>query len=275
MFLDYIQWLVHALDIFIVSYLIYRLILVLRGTRAISLIKGVVLLLIALGVSSFFQLQTVSWIIDKLLPVGFLALVIIFQPELRRALEQFGRGRLLNRWLGRTPDSMDNTSLIKILTKTAKKLAENKDGPIGALVVIECQTGVSEYLESGTLLNAELSEELLVSIFVKQSPLHDGAVVIRNQQIVAAGCFLPPPNKQAEVPIEFGSRHRAAIGISEVSDAIVLVVSEEKGHISLARNGLIQRNLSEELLNRNLHDMLRGPARETASFWKKKGGENG
>jgi diadenylate cyclase len=203
-----------------------------------------------------------------------LALVIIFQPELRRALEQFGRGGLLDRLIGKSPDLSDNAKLIKVLTRTAKRLAENKDGPIGALIVIECRTGLSEYNDSGTPLNAELSEELLVSIFVKDSPLHDGAVIIRNHHIISAGCMLPPPNKQAEIPIEFGSRHRAAIGLSEVSDAIVMVVSEEKGYISLARNGSIQRNLSEELLNRNLHDMLRGAPRETSSFWTKKGGEH-
>jgi diadenylate cyclase len=230
-------------DILATSVLIYYFLLLIRGTRAVQMITGIIVLLALLGLANLFHLLLLSSILNLVLIGAAVSLPIVFQPELRRALEQIGRGGFfrLNEGeqsaLGRGDDKVMAT-----LAKAAFLLSRNK---YGALIVIEQQTGLKEFVESGTTLNAALSAELLLSLFVPRSPLHDGAVIVREGVIEAAGCFLPLA-EQSLTERRLGTRHRAALGISEQTDAVVVVVSEESGSISVAREGKLSRAIEDE-----------------------------
>lgn len=244
--------LTNILDILFVAYVIYKLIMLIKGTRAVQLIKGIVVLLIASNVADFLKLTTIQWILDRTWATIFVALAVIFQPELRKALEQLGRGRFFANTSGTTLGVEEINKIINELTRAALHLAKTKTG---ALVVIERDTGLSEYIETGVKIDGFISNEFIENIFVPQTPLHDGALIIRGDRIVAAGCFLPlsdNPNLHKSL----GTRHRAALGITELSDAIAIVVSEETGIISIANDGELTRYLNEEKLTEQLKRYL-------------------
>lgn len=260
------------IDILIVSYVIYQLILLLRGTRAIQLLQGIFVVVLAWALSVWFKLNTLQWMMNQMFTFGLLAVIIIFQPELRRALEQLGRGKLF-RGTSSSDEEQDVTARISHILKAVNHLSKRK---IGALVVFERETGLNDYLESGIPLEAQITSELLINIFIPNTPLHDGAVIIRKHQIMAAGCYLPL-SENPFISKELGTRHRAAIGMSEVSDAICVVVSEETGQVSLVINGQIVRDIKEESLVSKLFEELRpktkAKMKEKTPFWKRKGGE--
>jgi diadenylate cyclase len=264
------------IDILIVSYVIYKLILLLRGTRAMQLLQGIVVVVVTWALSLWFELNTLKWMMNQIFTFGVLALVIIFQPELRRALEQLGRGKLFTRTTAEEDQALHKR--IGELMRTVQYLAPRR---IGALIVFERETGLNDYIESGIAIGGQISSELLINIFIPNTPLHDGAVILRSNQVMAAGCYLPL-SENPFISKELGTRHRAAIGMSEVSDAISVTVSEETGQISLAINGLIVRDIKEESLISKLYEELKSAskakakiANEKNSFWKRKGDSNG
>jgi diadenylate cyclase len=245
----YIQfpWVIqHVIDISIVAFVLYKLLLLIRETRAEQVLKGLAILLFATKLSEILQFNTIFWILKNTATVGVIALLIVFQPELRRALEQIGRGQLFDRLFFR--DDKDPSILISEVVRSVQNMARLK---IGALIVIERKTGINEVIETGVKIDGELSSALLENIFVVNTPLHDGAVIIRGDRIAAAGCFLPLTENN-NISKQLGTRHRAAIGISEVSDALAIVVSEETGVISLAVNGKLTRYLDSKALKEML-----------------------
>jgi len=255
-----------VIDILIVSYVIYKLIMLVRGTRAVQLLKGIVVLIIAWGLSVAFQLHTLNWMMNQAFTFGVLAVIIIFQPELRRALEQLGRGTMFSRSSSGEAENVNRniTEVMKALTYLSKR-------KIGALIVFERETGLMDYIESGIKLDASISAELLINIFIPNTPLHDGAVIISGNQLKAAGCYLPL-SENPFISKELGTRHRAAIGMTEVSDAVVVVVSEETGQISLSINGQVVRDIKEESLISKLFEELRPKtANNKKPFWRRRG----
>lgn len=238
-----------VIDIFIVAYVLYKLMNVIRGTRATTLIKGLAVIFVANVVARALAFQTVSWLLEKVITAIFVALPVVFYPELRRALEQIGRGQLFAKF---TPSPKDEAEhLINTVVQTALSLSSRR---IGALIVIERETGLQEYIETGIALDALLSEELLTNIFEPNTSLHDGAVIIRDDRIQAAACFFPLT--ESCVDSQLGTRHRAALGLSEQTDALVVVVSEETGAISLAVSGQLRRYLTESRLTEQLQAYL-------------------
>jgi diadenylate cyclase len=255
-----------GLDILIVTYVLYRMILWIRGTRAVQLLKGVVVILLATGISNVLHLRALNWLLDKTITIGLVAIPVIFQPELRRALEQLGRGSFFSRTSMDQMDA-DMTNVIGEITKATQILSKNK---IGALIVMERETGLNEYMETGIPIDARVSSELLINTFIPNTPLHDGAVMIRKNRIVAASCYLPLSDNR-NISKELGTRHRAAIGMSEQSDAVAVVVSEETGYVSLAINGEIMRNLDEKSFREMLLNLFAQPKSSGLSFFRKAG----
>ncbi|MEW4372604.1 diadenylate cyclase CdaA [Paenibacillus sp. WLX1005] len=255
------------IDILIVTYIIYQLILLVRGTRAVQLLKGILVLVVVWALSSWFDLYTLKWLMNQAFTFGVLAIFIIFQPELRRGLEQLGRGKIFGRTVA---DDEEITRMIGEMIKAVNYLSRRK---IGALVVFERTTGLNEYTESGIKMQSAISSELLINIFIPNTPLHDGAVIVQEQKIAAAACYLPL-SENPFISKELGTRHRAAIGISEVGDAISLIVSEETGQVSLAMNGQVVRDINEESLIAKLHEALKPnvTTEKKIPFWKRKGG---
>jgi diadenylate cyclase len=232
-----------VVDVLATSILIYYLLLLIRGTRAVQILIGVLVLVGLLGLANLLRLYLLGSILDVIVVGAAVTLPIVFQPELRRALEQLGRGGLFR--LG-TDDNQERVRAedrsIATLAKAALLLSR---AHTGALIVIEQQSGLKEFVESGTPLDARLSAELLLSIFAPRSPLHDGATIVRDDVVEAAGCFLPLA-EQSLAERRVGTRHRAAIGLSEQTDAVVIVVSEESGAISIAREGKLTRPIEDE-----------------------------
>ncbi len=231
---------IDAVDILIVAFFLFKLMMLIRGTRATAILKGIGLLLVANVIAGLVGLRTVGWILDQGTTVLLVALPIVFYPELRRALEHLGRGQLFNRFTSLGGE--DIAKLADTLARTVRLFSESRTG---ALIVIERDVGLEEYVESGVRLEATLSGELLANIFTPKTPLHDGAVIVRGDRIVAAGCFLPLTDNPY-LSTKLGTRHRAGLGISEHSDALVIIVSEETGAISVARSGRLERGLSED-----------------------------
>jgi len=256
------------IDIFVVSYVLYKIIILIRGTRAVQLLQGVVIIIVATAVSGQLELRAFNWLLDKTLTTFFFAIPVVFQPELRRALEQLGRGSFFTR--SSTQDEVLVEKMIQDITKASTSLAKNK---IGALIVIEGNSGLTDFTEAGTKLGAEISSELLINIFIPNTPLHDGAVIIRKDKILAAACYLPL-SENPFISKALGTRHRAGIGISEQSDALTVIVSEETGQISVARNGQLYRDLDEKTLKGKLTEHL-VVKKSKASSWFRRAMKNG
>lgn len=237
------------IDISIVAFALYKGIKLVRETRAQQLVKAVVILLLILWGSTLFRLHTITYILENVMQVGFIALLIIFQPELRRLLEKVGRSKIGNIF-SPAPENVDH--MVEELAEAATYLSAHK---IGALIVLERGTKIGEIVTTGTRLSADISSALLINIFIPNTPLHDGAVVIQDGRISAASCLLPLTQNDS-LSRELGTRHRAALGMTEISDAIVVVVSEETGKISVARDGDMVRNLTGDTLRRTLYKNL-------------------
>lgn len=243
------------IEIIILSYLLYHVILWFKKTRAWTLFKGIAVLILFMGVAAFFQLNTILWIFRNTINVGIIAVIVLFQPELRRALEELGRKNIISDVLIRDDrnDKKDRVSdrTIQELVSAAISMSKNKTG---ALIVIEQNVALGEYESTGINIDAAISSQLLVNIFEHNTPLHDGAVIIRNNRVVAATCYLPLTGR-TDLNKDLGTRHRAAVGISEVSDSMTLVVSEENGTISVAQAGVLSRNLDAESLRKQLSSL--------------------
>lgn len=229
-----------VIDTALVAYFLYRIYLMLKHTRAAALVKGLIVLVFLMVLSRWLNLHVINWILEKLMTVVMIALPVVFQPELRRALEQIGRGRLFHKTT--ELDEQELEEVIGAVTSAAVVMSQRK---VGALIVFERETGLEERIETGVQIDGLVSDSLLLNIFEKDTPLHDGAVIIRGKRIVAASCLLPLTDAR-NLSQELGTRHRAALGISEQSDAIVLVVSEETGTISVAKNGELFRYLQAD-----------------------------
>lgn len=240
------------IEIIILSYVLYHVILWFKRTRAWTLFKGIMVLLIFTSFAALFQLNTILWIVRNTINVGIIAVIILFQPELRRALEELGRKNLISDVLIREDrgdkKSRVNDQTIQEIIAAAMDMSKNKTG---ALIVIEQDVALGEYESTGISIDAAISKQLLENIFEHNTPLHDGAVIIRNNRVVAATCYLPLTGRN-DLNKDLGTRHRAAVGISEVSDSMTIVVSEENGTISIAKAGILYRNLDLESLKKQL-----------------------
>ncbi|MFJ8063645.1 diadenylate cyclase CdaA [Psychrobacillus sp. NPDC096426] len=263
---------VNILDVLFVWFVIYKLITLIKGTKAVQLLKGIFVIIIARVVTDFLGMDTLGWLLENVISIGFFAIIVIFQPEIRRALEQIGRGKLFARSSSMQEEEEKNR-LIEAMTKSVSYMAKRR---IGALISIERETGLTEYIETGIQLNAHLTSELMINIFIPNTPLHDGAVIVQKNNIVSAACYLPL-SESPFISKELGTRHRAAIGLSEVTDAITIVVSEETGAVSLTSNGDLHRNLSMEEFENHLKRLWFGPTEEhvTSSKWLWRGKQNG
>lgn len=252
--LDRLTW-SSAVDILIVSILIYHILLLIRGTRAVQMALGVGFLVLFYYVTLWFNLETVQWIMTTILPFFVVGIIVLFAAEIRRALANIGKNPLLRRF-SRNPI----TETYEEIVSAATRLSAQR---VGALIVIEREMGLKNYTESGVAVDAALSSDLLVSIFLPGAPLHDGAVIVQKGRITAAACFLPL-TLDPRLSKELGTRHRAAIGVTEESDAVVVVVSEETGTISASVGGDIQRNLDGPSLRRHLAGIFAGTATESS-----------
>lgn len=235
------------LDILLVAMLVYYATKVIRQTRANSVLKGFVFLLIIMWASQAAELNTINWLLQQIVGTGTIMLVVLFQPELRRALEQMGRTSLTSGLLGNNAGERNARMAEHITDEMVHALTNLARRKVGALIVIEQQTGLKDIVATGTVLDAEVSSQLIENIFEPNTPLHDGAVVMNHSRITAAACFLPL-SENSSISRELGTRHRAALGISETTDAIVLIVSEETGIISMAREGKLTRYLDAKTL---------------------------
>ncbi len=232
-----------ALDVIIVAFLLYKLFTLMRGTRAVSMFFGLIVLFILSVFAEWANLVALNWIISSLKTVWVIAFVIIFQPELRRALASLGQRRFLRRFF-----TVEETGIIPEIIKSAQRLA---DKGIGAIIVLEKDMGLKNYIETGTKVDAKVTAELLETIFTPPSPLHDGAVIIQNDRVAAAGAILPLTQDQ-RLSVALGTRHRAAIGLTEETDAVVIVVSEETHAISYAQGGKLKRKIDTNTLRTDL-----------------------
>ncbi|MER2183009.1 MAG: diadenylate cyclase CdaA [Clostridia bacterium] len=254
---------VDVIDILIVAIIIYELLLLTRHTRGSALLKGLFLLLIIAFLSNLLGLVSLNWLLNAILQNGAIVLVVLFQPEFRKALERMGRSRVFQK-NGHKPLNEERDLIISEIIQTIMDLSKRR---VGALIVFEQQTGLEDVIETGTRLNAEISAPLLENIFEPNTPLHDGAVVIRDNEIMAAACILPLAEASG-VSRELGTRHRAAVGISENTDAIVLVVSEETGIVSMARDGHLTRPLTVKNLEEVLGEIYTSRQSRVLSFFK-------
>jgi len=238
-------------DILIVSYILYKLYMIIKETRAEQLLKGVGLILILMFIANSIGLDTLSWLLQNTIYVGLMAIVIIFQPEVRRALEQLGRSTFRDSQMFQNSDEQ----MEKVIIEIVDAVENMSKAQVGALIAIVQKTGVGEIIKTGVVIDAKISSELLENIFVVNTPLHDGAVIIKNDRIAAAACFLPLTQNE-NINKKLGTRHRAGIGLSEISDALVVIVSEETGNISLVINGNITRNYDKNRLKEILIKIL-------------------
>jgi diadenylate cyclase len=269
-FASYITWTPQfiaaaLLAVSILAFIIYKLLLLISGTRAAPLVRGVVVIVLAAFLSNLLGLVTISYLIVQFQTAIIVVVAVMFQPELRRALEQLGRGQIFN--IGRpTLAAGDIVYIIDEITEAVVSCAKTKTG---ALLVLERETGLADYIETGVGLDAAITKEFLINIFAPSAPLHDGAAIISGNRVAAAACFLPLTDNPY-LTTSLGTRHRAGIGISELSDAISLIVSEETGIISLARDGKLVRSLDEKLLRETLSTLL--SSHGSAKLFRAKGG---
>lgn len=263
------------LDIAIVAYIVYRLMLLVSKTSAANVAKAIILLVVVLWVSDVMQLKVINFVLGRALELGFLALVVIFQPELRRMLEQLGSSKLAAVFSSREPESSQLETAIDQTVAAYTALSKDK---VGALMVFERKNMLDECIKTGTAMDSSVNAELLKNLFWNKAPLHDGAVIVRGGRIVGAGCMLPMSGN-VNISKELGMRHRAGIGVSERSDAVVAIVSEETGAISVAVGGMLKRHLAPDTLERLLRNELMPLENEEeksktsllSGFFKKKG----
>ena len=258
---------VDVVDILLLTYIVYLVLKLVRETRAGQLLKGIILLVAVFFISDFVGLKAIRFIIVKVMSAGLVAVIVLFQPELRRALERFGQTtlRLSRITIGESEDVVQRWE--KAIPAICESAAQLSATCTGALIVIERGTKLGEQILNGTVMKAEPTVELFGNIFYPKTPLHDGAVIMRDGIIWAAACFLPKPQKEELIDKHLGSRHRAAIGMSENSDALVIVVSEETGQISVAQNGVITRNYTKKTLEELLRSTLIPQERDS---WRNK-----
>ncbi len=261
--IDFTQLLhpIAVLDIAIVAILIYKIITMVRGTRAEQLLKGIVLLLVLNVLCRLLRLTTVTWILDQIQTLLLIAIPVVFQPELRKFLEQLGNSTLIpgNR------KNREEAAVEHIVNQLVPFLTEAGRTHTGALIALQQEVGLNEYVDTGIKIDGVLSQQLLGNIFIVNTPLHDGAVIVKDDMILAASCYLPLSEKK-NISKSLGTRHRAGIGLSEVSDAIVCIVSEETGSISIAEHGELHYNLTEQQLRNMLMNSLRMTTVDPFSF---------
>lgn len=249
-----------VLDIMVVSFIIYNLIKIVRETRAEQLVKGILVLVVAFFISGIFSLKMLNALFTSFFQFSVLAVLIVFQPELRSALEHIGRSKIAKYWnnlSGGREYEEEKLKQIKLGIKCVVEAANSfQKTKTGALIVFERQTKLGDIIDTGTIINAQPSVPMIGNIFFNKAPLHDGAMVVRDGILYAAGCILPLTKNNSSVSVDLGTRHRAALGISENSDAVIVVVSEETGTISIALNGIITRNYTRETLNAALEELL-------------------
>lgn len=255
-----------VIDILIVWYVFYLILTVIKGTKAVQLIKGIFFIIIGRALSNFLDLTTTTQLFDMVLQWGFLAVIVIFQPELRRALEQLGRGSLFRS--GANNDVAENEKMRKDMVTAVRYMAKRR---IGALIVLEKETGLKDYIETGVPINANITSELLINIFIPNTPLHDGAMIIQSNKIATAGSYLPLSDSN-KIAKDLGTRHRAAVGISEVTDAFTVIVSEETGNVSVTYDSKLSKDIPldslEELLQK--HWMITAGAKEGGGLFARK-----
>lgn len=261
-------------DIIIIAYFAFKVLVWIKETRAWALLKGIVIVLLVSALSNYLNLNTINWIIKNAFSVGILAIIVLFQTEIRKALEQIGKGMLVpyfgsNVFGGNTERNfkMSNSSL-KEIGKAVKAMADAKTG---AIILIEQDVAVGDHEQTGIPVDGIITKELLINIFEDKTPLHDGAVIIRNNRIAAASCILPLTQK--DIAKELGTRHRAGVGASEVTDAYIIIVSEESGSISLAKAGVLKRDLTESQVVDILTEK-RSKKRKYKSLFKEGRGED-
>lgn len=264
-----------VIDVAIVAFVVYKILNFIEETRAEQLVKGLVVLVGATFLSNLFNLHTLNWILEGTLTLGVIALIIVFQPELRRALEYIGRSKIIRKQFGEM-----NKERAKQITSTLIKAVDYFSvGRIGALIILERETALNDIVETGTKVDGRITEELLGAIFYEGAPLHDGATIIRGDRIVAAGCVLPLTQNRT-LSKDLGTRHRAGIGITEHSDAIALIVSEETGIISLAIDGKLSRFLDIKTVEKTLLNLYLSQLSNDVNvnmflkLFKRKGDEN-
>jgi diadenylate cyclase len=250
---------INIIDIVIVAYFFYKTMMMIRETRAVQLLKGLMVLLIFAFISNIFRLQTVSFLLSQIQTVLIVAVPIVFQPELRRALERLGQGRFFSHL---TINPEDFQKMVEEIIRAVKILSKNQ---VGALLIIERETGLKDYIESGVILDAAISSELIENIFFPKAALHDGATIIRGNRIVAAGCFLPL-SENPNISKSLGTRHRAGLGLSEQSDAFIIIISEETGVISVVEEGRMTRYLNDVALREMLMEHFQSKEEKSNGF---------
>ncbi|AGL88329.1 hypothetical protein LBFF_0418 [Limosilactobacillus fermentum F-6] len=230
---------INLIDILVIWFLIYELMVLVRGTRAVQLFKGIIIIIVVKLISWYIGLTTVSWVMDQIINWGVIAMVVIFQPEIRRGLEHLGRGTMFTRT---KTENEEEEALITQLDQAIQYMSKRR---IGALIAIEMDTGLEEYIETGIPLDAEVTGALLINTFIPNTPLHDGAVIVKGGRIAVAAAYLPLSDSKL-IPKELGTRHRAAVGISEVTDALTIVISEETGGVSITKDNELIRDMTQE-----------------------------
>lgn len=230
---------INLIDILVIWFLIYELMILVRETRAVQLFKGIIIIIVVKLISWYIGLTTVSWVMDQIINWGVIAMVVIFQPEIRRGLEHLGRGTMFTRT---KTENEEEEALITQLDQAIQYMSKRR---IGALIAIEMDTGLEEYIETGIPLDAEVTGALLINTFIPNTPLHDGAVIIKGGRIAVAAAYLPLSDSKL-IPKELGTRHRAAVGISEVTDALTIVISEETGGVSITKDNELIRDMTQE-----------------------------
>lgn len=266
---------VDILEIIIIAFALYHVTFWVKRTRAWTLVKGVFVLFSAYIVAYILDMSVILWVFDKTIGLGITALLIVFQPELRKALEELGQKKIVNSIL---PFDENKDRNIRFTDRTVNEIvratSELAKAKTGALIIMEKDIILSEYERTGIIIDSAISSQLLINIFEHNTPLHDGAVIVRGDRIVAATCYLPLSDNMG-LSKDLGTRHRAAVGISEVSDSLTVIVSEETGMISVAVGGKLLRNIDGDLLRRKLNDFQGKPSEEKPKkyFWRRKGGD--
>lgn len=268
-----IRW-TDIVEIIIISFLVYHILVWIKNTKAWALLKGIVVIAVFLFIAAIFNMSTILWIAENVVGIAAMALIVILQPELRRALEELGKKNIISSIFpmdsGKLETVFFSDRTINEITKACVEMGKVKTG---ALIVIEHTQSLSEYERTGIDIDAIVSSQLLINIFEHNTPLHDGAVIIRGNRVTSATCYLPLSDNMA-LSKELGTRHRAGVGISEATDSMTLIVSEETGRISVAYEGKLERNLDGDSLKERLLTLQDKPSEEKKrKFWKGKGKE--